>query len=148
MCPGLQMVFGSGDCVLSLTVAICMLVTTLLLTAYCAAVAPAIKPKVAYEMYDAISSRARMFMPAKLFSSDAVATAEVALANSSLSLADAFDAGQLPLEPGSAGRWILPSVTSDWHEWASLMQSLHSSVGVWSAYTLLQGIILVLLVVK
>lgn len=146
----LQVLASSGDIVLSFATAIIMLASVLILTVYSLNTALTIQPKAAYEVYDAITgSKARMFMPAKTYSEPAVAAAEDSLANSSSGPAAVLDGGQLPFEPGSAGRWLLPDAAAgDWNEWAALMGHVHETVGIWSVYTLLQGIILVLLTLK
>lgn len=77
----------------------------------------------------------------------AVATAR----NSSIAdVADAvLDGGWQPTSPGDAGRWLLPDAAAgDWAAWARLMLGVHTLAQLWAAYTLLQGIILVLLIVK
>lgn len=118
----------------------------LLLTVFATATAPQLRPQAAYNMYDALStSRARMFMPAKAYNEAVVAAGLAAAPDGPRSV---LSGGQLPLAPGSAGRWLLPDASADWEAWASLMAVVHSMAGQWAAYTLLQGVVLVLLTLK
>jgi len=145
-----QVLVKSGDQVLNLAIAVLMLVAAILLTAFCGYSAIDVKPQPSYQMYDAItSSKARMFMPVKTYSEAAVASGlaqAVAAASGDDSLV--LETGQMPTSPGAAGRWLLPEAAGDWDSWANLMGSVHVMSGLWAAYTLLQGIIMILLILK
>jgi hypothetical protein len=143
-----QVLVKSGDQVLNLAIAVLMLVAAILLTAFCGYSAIDVKPQPSYQMYDAItSSKARIFMPVKAYSEAAVALGLAqAAANGDDSLV--LETGQMPTSPGAAGRWLLPEAAGDWDSWANLMGSVHVMSGLWAAYTLLQGIIMILLILK
>lgn len=125
-----------------------------LLSVYCAQTALAVRVKPSYTLYDDITlSNAHMLMPAKA-QPNISDPAEVSRLLAAAAAAGGGDAnavlthGRLPEGPGDAGRWLLPDADGDWDEWASLMGSVHSMADLWAAYTLLQGIILVLLILR
>jgi len=90
-------------------------------------------------MYAITTARARMFMPSKTYSEEAVAQGLSAAAAAGGDSSSVMEAGQAPLFPGAAGRWMLPDAGDDWDSWAELMDNVHKMSGLWGAYTLLQG---------
>jgi hypothetical protein len=150
-----------------------MLAAALVLTAYCARFPAVTQPQASYSVYDGINqSPARIFLPAKAYSQGA-ADAVVAAAAGSTSLTNysssgsldngsngtavnrssadvnsVLDNGQPPLQPGVAGRWLLPDADGDFDRLAALMAGVGSMAQLWVAYSLLQGIVLILLVVR
>jgi hypothetical protein len=131
-----------------------MFTAVVMLSVYCTHTATSLRPKPSYEVYDDITlSQAHMLMPAK----QAVNISDPAAVSSLLAAATAagggdvaavLRSGRMPVRPGDAGRWLLPDADGDWDDWASLMAAVHSMVDLWAAYTLFQGIILVLLVFR
>jgi hypothetical protein len=146
----LQVLFTMADQWMNIGIALLMVVAAVLLSAFKMQAILYVQPQPAYRMYDAItSSKARMFMPVKTYSEAAVASglaqaAAAASGDDSLVL----ETGQMPTSPGAAGRWLLPEAAGDWDSWAKLMGSVHVMSGLWAAYTLLQGIIMILLILK
>ena len=70
-------------------------------------------------------------------------------ASSSALAAIVLEDGAPPVAPGDAGRWLLPDAAAPaWTAWGALLWSVHSASGLWSAYTLLQGIVLLLMIIK
>jgi hypothetical protein len=116
-----------------------MLAAALLLTAYASACAAAVAPRPAYEFYDAPTvAPARMFMPRKA-EPDAAALPAAAAA-----LGAGAAAG-----PGDPGRWMLADGDGGaFDAWARLMLGVHTMAGAWTAYSFVQGIILLLLIVR
>jgi hypothetical protein len=146
----------SGDFLMDLAAAALMLAATILLTVFCLQAAPAVKPQSNFNVYDGLTtSKANMFMPAKAtYAASAVAdglTAVAAASNRSVAEAAAavLDGNKQPTAPGNAGRWLLPDESAaGWAAWAHLMAGVHGMTQLWEVYTLLQGIVLVLLIVK
>jgi hypothetical protein len=141
---------------MDLAAAALMLAATIILTVFCLQTAPAVKPQTTFQVYDGLStSKAHMFMPAKAaYSASAVAdglAAAAAASNSSTTetAAAVLDGKKQPTAPGNAGRWLLPDDSAEgWRAWAHLMAGVHGMTQLWAVYTLLQGIVLVLLIVK
>jgi hypothetical protein len=133
-----------------------MLAATIILTVFCLSAAPAVKPQTTFQVYDGLStSKANIFMPAKAaYSASAVSDGLAAAAtarNSSVveAAAGVLDGNRQPTAPGNAGRWLLPDDSAEgWMAWAHLMAGVHGMTRLWEVYTLLQGIVLVLLIVK
>jgi hypothetical protein len=147
----------SGDFLMDLSAAALMLAATILLTVFCLQAAPAVKPQSNFHVYDGLTTnKANMFMPAKAaYAASAVAdglTATAAASNRSVveAAAAVLDGNRQPTAPGDSGRWLLPDDESSegWAAWAHLMAGVHSMTQLWAVYTLLQGIVLVLLIVK
>ena len=87
-----------------------------------------------------------MFLPAKAYEPAAAAALAAGLGPSAASV---LQDARPPESPGDAGRWLLPDADgADWHAWAALVAGVHAATGLWSAYTLLQGIVLLLLILK
>jgi hypothetical protein len=59
-----------------------------------------------------------------------------------------FADGQPPLQPGVPGRWLLPDADGDFDQLAGLMAGVSNMAQLWVAYSLLQGIVLIMLVVR
>jgi hypothetical protein len=148
-----QVCYGS---LLDVVTAGVMVAATLLLTAYCTRFPAATQPKASYAMYDSVNqSPARIFMPAKAYSQsglDAAVAAWAAAAGasngSSSDNSSLFNEAQQPLQPGMAGRWLLPDADGDFDALAGLMAGVGSMAQLWVAYSLLQGIVLILLVLR
>jgi hypothetical protein len=141
---------------MDLSAAALMLAATILLTVFCLRAAPAVRPQSNFHVYDSLTtSKANMFMPAKAaYAASTVAdslAAAAAASNRSFAEATAavLDGNRQPIAPGNAGRWLLPDDSPEgWAAWAHLMAGVHNMTQLWSVYTLLQGIVLVLLIVK
>lgn len=151
-----QVLARSGDFLMDLSAAALMLAATIILTAFCLRAAPAVAPQQTFQVYDGITtSKAHIFMPAKAAHSPAAVAdglaAAAAASNSSTAEAAAavLDGNKQPTAPGNAGRWLLPDDSAaGWEAWAGLMAAVHRMTQLWAAYTLLQGLVLVLLIIK
>jgi hypothetical protein len=150
----LQVLLSCYDCLLDVSTAGVMLTATLLMTAYCARFPAATQPQASYDIYDAVNqNQARIFMPAKSYSQadlDAAVTVwKRALGNSSSAHTNSlFKDGQQPLQSGVPGRWLLPDADGDFDALAGLMAGVGSMAQLWVAYSLLQDIVLILLVLR
>lgn len=140
---------------LGIVTAAVMFSAVVILSVYCTQTALSVNPKPSYAVYDDITlSQAHMLMPAKRSPniSDPAEVSQLlaaaAAAGGSGGVGAVLRDGKLPEHPGDAGRWLLPDADGDWDEWAGLMADVHSMAGLWAAYTLLQGIILVLLIFR
>jgi len=149
-----QVLASSGDCMLGFITAALMLTAVVTLSVYCSQTALAVRPKPSYNMYDDITlSQAHIMLPAKA-SPNITDPAEVSRLLAAATAAGKGDVnkvlryGRLPERPGDAGRWLLADADGDWDEWAGLMGGVHRMADLWAAYTLLQGIILVLLIFR
>lgn len=135
---------------MDLATAAVMLLAAFLLTSYCTKSPALLHPKPVYHVYDAVStSPARIFLPAKTYSQTPVDVylaqqAQAGTANSS----HVLDNVQPPYEPGDSGRWLLPDADHDFDDLAGLLDGVHSMNKLWSAYTLVQGIVLMLLIFR
>lgn len=165
----------SGNVMLSSTIAVVMLTGAVVLTVFCGLAAPGITPVARYELYDGGggSGRAAPFLPTRAPYSQAAFDAALAehvaaaaaqtgtgtssgtdtsnntSASSSALAAIVLEDGAPPVAPGDAGRWLLPDAAAPaWTAWGALLWSVHSASGLWSAYTLLQGIVLLLMIIK
>jgi hypothetical protein len=178
MCISLQVLMACYESTLDVSIAGLMLAAAVLLTVYCARFPAVTQPQASYSVYDGISqSPARIFLPAKAYSQHAVDIAwSAAVGNTSAahgsstgqqplqlsvaawkgaigisSSADAsslLDNGQPPLQPGMAGRWLLADADGDFDALAALMAGVGSMAQLWVAYSLLQGIVLILAVLR
>jgi hypothetical protein len=150
----LQVLLSCYDCLLDVSTAGVMLTAALLLTAYCASFPAATQLKASYSIYDSANQNpARIFMPAKVYSQSTLGTAVAAwngtaVNSSSADVNSVLDNGQPPLQSGVAGRWLLPDADGDFDRLAALMAGVGSMAQLWVAYSLLQGIVLILLVVR
>jgi hypothetical protein len=153
-CCILQVLLSCYECLLDVSKAGVMLTAALLLTAYCARFPAATQLKASYSIYDSANQNpARIFMPAKIYSQPAldaaVAAWKGAAGNSSSADASSLlDNGQQPLQPGVAGRWLLPDADGDFDALAGLMAGVGSMAQLWVSYSLLQGIVLILLALR
>eukprot|EP00775_Hariotina_reticulata_P011535 gene11535-11678_t len=147
-----RILFTNGDQLMNIAIAILMVAAGVLLSAFRIQMILNIRPQPSYQMYDAISTaKARMFMPVKTYSEAAVSSGLARAAAAAAGGGDdssVLETGQMPVSPGAAGRWLLPEAAGDWDSWANLMDSVHVMSGLWAAYTLLQGIIMILLILK
>jgi hypothetical protein len=154
----LQVLRSCYESLLDISIAGLMLAAALLLTVYCVRFPAATQPQGSYSVYDAANqSPARIFLPAKAYSQEAVAAAVAAAAgnssaadgsSSSASASSLFTDGQQPLQPGVAGRWLLPDADGDFDALAGLVAGVSSMAQLWVAYSLLQGILLIMLVIR
>jgi hypothetical protein len=153
VCNSLQVLSACCESTVDVSLAGLMLAAAVLLTVYCARFSAVTQPQANYSVYDAISqSPARIFLPAKAYSQDTVDTAvSAAVSNTSSAHGSSscyLDNGQQPLQPGVAGRWLLPDADGDFDALAGLMAGVGSMAQLWVAYSLLQGIVLILLVLR
>jgi hypothetical protein len=145
---------GSGGFLLGLTTAVLMYVAAVMLTIYCSDTAISVQPRASHNVYDDISlSQARIFLPAKArpnISDSAVVSSLLAAATAAGSgdSSALLRSGRLPERPGDAGRWLLPDADGEWDDWADLVGGVRSMADLWTAYTTLQGVILVLLIFR
>jgi hypothetical protein len=150
----LQVLLSCYDCLLDVSTAGLMLAAALVLTAYCLHFPSATGLQANYAVYDsATQNPARIFLPAKTYSQTgldaAVAAWKSAAGNSSNADASSlFADGQLPLQPGAPGRWLLPDADGDFDQLAGLLAGVSSMAQLWVAYSLLQGIVLMMLVIR
>jgi hypothetical protein len=95
---------------------------------------------------------AHIFLPAKAYTQadlNASVAAWTAAGNASNGEAGSlFDDGQQPLQPGVAGRCLLPDADGDFDALAGLVAGVSSMAQLWVAYSLLQGILLIMLVIR
>ena len=139
---------------LGLVTAAVMFVAAVMLSVYCTQTGVSLKPKASYTVYDDITlSQAHMLLPAKAQPniSDPAEVSRLLAAATAAGSGDVnavFRSGRLPRRPGDAGRWLLSDADGDWDELAGLMGGLRSMAELWAAYTMLQGIVLMLLVYK
>lgn len=149
-----QVLASSGDCMLGFITAALMLTAVVILSVYCGQTALVVRPKPSYNVYDDITlSQAHMLLPAKA-SPNITDPAELSRLLAAATAAGNGDVnkvlryGRLPERPGDTGRWLLADADGDWDEWAGLMGGVHRMADLWAAYTLLQGVILVLLIFR
>jgi hypothetical protein len=139
---------------LGLITAALMFIAAVMLSVYCTQTGVSLKPKASYTVYDDITlSQAHMLLPAKAQPniSDPTEVSRLLAAATAAGngyINTVFKSGRLPSRPGDAGRWLLPDADGDWDDLAGLMGGLRSMAELWAAYTMLQGIILMLLVYK
>lgn len=123
-----------------------MVLATFLVTSFCIKSPAALQPKPVYNVYDAVSrTPARLFMPAKAHNQ---AVVDSALAQPMVANGSTLHNGQQPYQPGDPGRWLLPDADTDFDDLARLLAGVHSMSELWSAYTLVQGIVLIMLVFR
>eukprot|EP00878_Enallax_costatus_P041294 GHUV01047951.1.p1 GENE.GHUV01047951.1~~GHUV01047951.1.p1 ORF type:complete len:135 (+),score=42.43 GHUV01047951.1:365-769(+) len=126
-----------------------MLLGTILLSSFCVRSPALLQPKPVYKVYDAVAtSPAHIFMPAKAYSQAAVDTFMAQQSAANASGEAVLESSQPPYQPGDAGRWILPDADQDFDHLADLLDNVHRMNHLWSAYTLVQGIVLMLLVFR
>ncbi len=56
--------------------------------------------------------------------------------------------GSAPTEPGSAGRWALPTSDGAYDSWAAMMSAVHDMAALWVSYGVVQGFVLVALIIR
>lgn len=109
------MLWASGPLVYDLVLLGLMAVATFMLTSY-ASSAASVRPAAAYNVYDAVTTaRARWLLPKK---------AETATS----------------FQPGETGRWQLADADGAFDDWAALMQAVHRTSRLWTAYGVVQEI--------
>lgn len=144
-------------CALDMCLAALMLAAALMLSVFVVTAPRMLQSKASYDVYDAVQwSPARVFMPAKHYSKVAVDAAFQSgnwnaggLTNSTGSASgSALKEDQLPMQPGAAGRWLLPDADDDFDELAWMLHQVHRITRLWSVYTLVQGVILLLLILR
>lgn len=152
----LQAMLSEVGLLLDLPTAAMMLAATISLSMYWATTKAASHPQTSYHVYDAItSSAARIFLPAKRYSEAVVLQAEeddaavlymtgISRSNKSSSSSSSWQ----PLLPGDAGRWLLPDDDHDFDHFAELLDDVWGLVNLWQQYTLLQGVVLILLTIR
>jgi hypothetical protein len=121
------------------TTALLMVGAALTLTVYSTAGAAAVKPQSSYDIYDGVNvAAARPFLLKK---ADPNATQAAALAAQ-------FGAGAAA-SAGDAGRWALEGGDGGaYGAWAALMAGVHVMARTWEVYGFLQGLVLVMMIVR
>lgn len=133
---------------LDIITALAMLVACLLVTTYAGSTAASVAPQRAYDVYDGITiNRARWLLPAKQ-SPEVSATAMGDSSGSSWLANLSLMFGAVPSRAGDPGRWALQTSDGSFDSWAQLMTAVHQMALVWGAYGIVQGVILILLIVR
>jgi len=128
----LQAMWRSGGLRFDICLLLLMLGDCILLSWFAIQNANSTTPAPEYDTYDAITlAQARWLLPRK--------ASDVGLSPAPATV---------PAGPGSRGRWALPSSDKAFDQLAELLLVVQRSADLWTWYGLLQGVTLVLLIVR
>ena len=139
------MLLSSSNWLLDALLCLLMVASAVLITVYTASKAPSLHPNTTYTVYDAIAlAPARFFLPAR----DADALPPAAAAAAVASSPTNSTAAEVEADSGSPDRWQMPAADQDIDALAQLLSGVADCVKLWSAYGLLQCLVLLLMLLR